>query len=204
MRERPQGGVTSILDDVAHASAPHRLPRPPGWLVAGAATALIALAAGSATLGVVVVTAVLVVHAAVIDARTSRIPNRLVLRGVASVASGVALSPWLDDRSLGSAAGRAGWGLALCGAPLLLVLWVLRPTAVGGGDWKLLAVLGAAVGLASPVAAVVMTFVACAVQVVASVVRRTPVMPFAPSLAIGFAAALATIPTLASLLGGTS
>ena len=181
------------------ASPPAR--RASGPLLAGGLTALCALAARSAVVGLVVVTSGIVLHAALIDARTSRIPNRLVLRGVAAVAVGVALSPWLDERSIGSVIGRAGWGLVLGGAPLLLALWVVRPSAIGGGDWKLLAVLGAALGLVSPIAAVVMTFVACVVQVVVSAARRTHVMPFAPSLAVGYAAAVAACAAAPTLLG---
>ncbi|MGC4093354.1 MAG: A24 family peptidase [Polyangiaceae bacterium] len=85
----------------------------------------------------------------VLDARSGHIPNRLLLVGFALGVLGHA-AVYLSDmhqRSLGQALSALGFnvlaGLLLCGAvPFLL----FRLNAMGGGDVKLLAVVGASVG----------------------------------------------------------
>ena len=58
--------------------------------------------------------------------------------------------------------------------------WLARPDLIGGGDWKLLAVLGASLGLISPIAAAVAAFVASLAQFVRLVWSRHRTIPFAP------------------------
>ncbi|HET9953496.1 MAG TPA: A24 family peptidase [Polyangiaceae bacterium] len=84
--------------------------------------------------------------AAIIDWRTGHIPNRLVFWGlVAGLAARFAVAAPQSERSLGllNSAAEIGLGLLVCAAvPLVL----FRMGAMGGGDVKLLAVLGACAG----------------------------------------------------------
>ena len=41
-------------------------------------------------------------------------------------------------------------GVVLSGAPLLFAIWLVAPRLIGGGDWKLLAVMGVAIGYLDP------------------------------------------------------
>lgn len=157
---------------------------------------------GYAVAATITTVAVLAGFAALIDARTARIPNRIVLAVLAVAVVSIPLVALLDDRSVSSVALAAVAGVAYSGAPLLFAVWVVRPSAIGGGDWKLVAALGATIGLVLPFAALVMTAVASLVQIGLSVCRRRQVQPFAPSLAIGYLAALLLLPALTSIFGG--
>jgi prepilin signal peptidase PulO-like enzyme (type II secretory pathway) len=108
----------------------------------------------------------------------------------------------VQEGRLGSVASSVVVGLLLSGAPVLFAIWFVRPNLIGGGDWKLLAVLGASLGLISPVAAALAAFVACLAQFARLILGRRRSIPFAPSLAIGYAIALAMIPILTSATGG--
>lgn len=94
---------------------------------------------------------VLTAGAAVIDLRTRHIPNWLVLLGFA-VGSAVHLttSTWwgcATGRSIGSAIGSASLSLLLgCFACAIVPVVMFRVGAMGGGDVKLLAVVGAGLG----------------------------------------------------------
>jgi prepilin peptidase CpaA len=91
-------------------------------------------------LGVLVVSGIAAVH----DAKSGHIPNWLVGLGLTLVAAGsfAALAAGDGLAGLGRAAG-AGLGFVACGAvPLLL----FRLRALGGGDVKLLATVGAQLG----------------------------------------------------------
>lgn len=109
------------------------------------------------TLQLLALTALLA-GAVVTDIRSRRIPNRLVLSGllIAFVTHGIAL--WPGHTAL---AGPAWWaplaGLA-AGFGLLLPLHLLR--AMGAGDVKLLAMVGAFVGPHTAVSAFVYTLLA--------------------------------------------
>lgn len=103
---------------------------------------------------------------AYVDIRTGHIPNRLVLlgfgAGVLLHVSGVLLFAE-PDASRGAALGRAlsnvALGLLVCGlVPLLL----FRLGAMGGGDVKLLAAIGAAAGPVLGLEIQLMAFVAVA------------------------------------------
>jgi prepilin signal peptidase PulO-like enzyme (type II secretory pathway) len=137
---------------------------------------------------------ILVAVAAAFDARSGRIPNGLVLmiaamtalRSMTLVATGAA--------PMGSIGADVVAGVVLSGSVTLFVVWLLRPSAVGGGDWKLLAVVGAAFGVVDPLAAALAGMVAAAVQLVAAGLARRRQLVFAPALLAGFVAgAIATV-----------
>ena len=143
----------------------------------------------------------LAVGGAVVDERTGRIPNRLALAALVTVLAAIPFVA-VQEEGFRSVASSVVVGLLLSGAPVLFAIWYVRPDLIGGGDWKLLAVLGAALGLISPVVAALAALVACLVQFVRLVLCRRRSIPFAPSLAVGYAIALAMIPLLRSATGG--
>lgn len=154
------------------------------WLVTGVAAAAPVVAVGGLT-----------VTAAVCDARTGRIPNGLVLTGLAVVAFAWGIVAAADGRPMGALAGDLAAGALLGGAPVLFAVWLVAPGLVGGGDWKLLAVCGLALGYLAPLAAVAMVVVGFgSAIVVAAVVRRRYVV-LGPLLAAGYV--VAVIVTLA-------
>jgi Flp pilus assembly protein protease CpaA len=142
-------------------------------ILAGAAATLGWLGSGRAIAVPVAVVAVLSVQAAAVDARTLRIPNRLVLASLAAVACGVPLVAVADHLSEIDLVGGVGVGRFLSGAPFLLVGWAIWPAGVGGGDWKLLSVQGAAVGLLAPLAAPIILLVAAVGQIGPQLVALT-------------------------------
>ena len=90
-------------------------------------------------LGIRILLSALVIVAAIWDIRTRRIPNWLTLSGVIL---SVGLNMFLFDKTLdGIWFSLKGFGLAL---GVYLVLYILR--AMGAGDVKLMAAVGAAVG----------------------------------------------------------
>jgi Flp pilus assembly protein protease CpaA len=123
--------------------------------------------------------------AAIVDARTRRIPNRLLamaLLGAVIVRIGLALAALQSPtyRALGAAALEAMGGIAVgmigCAiVPLLLY----RVGAMGGGDVKLLAVTGALVALGPGLE---LTWVAFIVSAVLGVVQLTLAGRLATSL----------------------
>lgn len=123
--------------------------------------------------------------AAVIDIRTSRIPDRLVL--LAGLPAIVMLVFELTREHLAAAAYMLG-GAAMFFAPLLLAhLW--SPPAIGFGDIKLAAALGLGLGAIDPRLAVVALFVATGVTSSVGLLQHRRTMPLAPGLVVGAAAA---------------
>ncbi len=103
------------------------------------------------------------------DVRSRRIPNKLVLAGMLA---GLALHTLLptgagffspDPGGLGLLGSLAGLGL---GFGLLLPAWLLR--AMGAGDVKLMAMVGAFLGAEGALAAVLLTMVAGGVMAIAA------------------------------------
>jgi leader peptidase (prepilin peptidase)/N-methyltransferase len=123
--------------------------------------------------------------AAATDWRTHRVPNLLV--AVALVPALVAVLV-VDDRThlLASLA----LGAAVMALPLLFV-HLAAPAAMGFGDVKLAAALGAALGVLDPTLGVPALAVAAGLTLIAAAWRRRTAMPFAPGLATGAWAALA-------------
>src|SRR6266536_666320 len=128
--------------------------------------------------------AVLVVLS-VIDLKTRRLPNRIVLPAAALVlCAQIAISPgrWLE------------WTLAAAGAfTFLLVAALVNPAGLGMGDVKLALLLGAALGWAVAPA----LFIGLAAAALAGVVlvarggwaARKTAVPLGPFLALGGIAA---------------
>ena len=122
-------------------------------------------------LGIRVILSALVIVAAIWDIRTRRIPNWLTLAGVIL---GVALNTFLFDRPLvGLMFSLKGFGLALI---IYMLLYLLH--AMGAGDVKLMAAVGAMVGWPDWLAILVLTSVAGAMAGLALVffkgrLRRT-------------------------------
>ena len=122
----------------------------------------------------------------VIDVRTRRLPNRIVLpAALAVLAAHIAVAP---DRAL-------EWVAAALGAfALLLVAALAYPGGLGMGDVKLALLLGAALGWAVG-AAIVIGFVAAGLAGAVLIVgngwsARRAALPLGPVLAFGALAAL--------------
>ena len=124
------------------------------------------------------------------DLRTLRAPNAIVLPGLLAVL--------VTALAFGTSAfGQAAGGAALAFALLLLIAGVGRG-AMGLGDVKFAALVGATVGLRLVLPAVVVAFVAgglvAAVALGFKLRRRKDVLAFTPLLAVGAVAAMALYP----------
>jgi Flp pilus assembly protein protease CpaA len=129
--------------------------------------------------------------AACSDLRTLRIPNRVVLMSLGLVGAGALLRCSADGYPPASVIRSVLLGWLLSGAAFMFMLWMLRPALVGGGDWKLLTALGAALGLVAPLAAACVLLIAApfgAVQRVFGPAGRA--VPMGPGLAVGYCVAL--------------
>lgn len=116
------------------------------------------------------------------DIRSERIPNGLLLTAAASGAIGVAAAVVAGELAVGDAMTGAVWGLAMSGAVALAAVWLVAPRLIGGGDVKMLALLGAVTGVVDPRAAFVTGATAVLLQMVASISLRRQRLPFAPAL----------------------
>lgn len=158
---------------------------PPAALVVGLALAALAIARlgfsaqGLLAAGLLPVLAVL----AGIDLRSRRLPNRIVLPALAVVLA------W----QIGFAPERAGeWLLCAVGAAVFLLLpSLVRPGAIGMGDVKLAALLGAALG-ADVATALLIGMLALAPLALLVLWRRgrDATLPMGPCLALGAAVEL--------------
>jgi Flp pilus assembly protein protease CpaA len=84
-------------------------------------------------------------------------------------------------------------GLVLSGAPAMFVIWLVAPRVLGGGDWKLLSVLGIAVGYVAPLGATVIVMGAFVGGVAAAAFVRRRNVILGPPLALGYVAAVAAV-----------
>ena len=130
--------------------------------------------------------AAVLVALSIVDLRTRRLPNRIVVPAALIVlAAHVALSP---DRSV-------EWIVAALGASgLLFVAALAYPGGLGMGDVKLAFLLGAALGWAVA-AALAIGFLAAALAGILMIVRggwaaRKSTIPLGPFLALGSFAVL--------------
>jgi prepilin peptidase CpaA len=102
--------------------------------------------------------------AAFLDARTLRIPNWLTLAGVVAA---------LAFHTVPGVPGALGWTAPVAGVALALALlvplWILR--VMGAGDVKLMAVVGAFLGPANLIPALLFSFVAAGLLAIAWAVR---------------------------------
>jgi Flp pilus assembly protein protease CpaA len=152
------------------------------WWVTGAAAAVPVTVVGAVALA-----------AAASDARIGRIPNVLVLTALAVLAGSWVLVSVADDRPMAPLLADLAAGLVLSGAPAMFVIWLVAPRVLGGGDWKLLSVLGIAIGYVAPLGATVIVMAAFVGGVaVATVVRERNII-LGPPLALGYAAAVAAV-----------
>ncbi len=148
------------------------IPHP--WLIALAMGATLSIAA----------------WAAWVDLRSRRIPNLAVLGAAIPTALVVVWSP-------SHAAGVLAAAL-VAGGPLMAV-HLISPTAMGFGDVKLAAVLGASLGLIDWRLGLVAICVASGATAVVGLVVRRGVLPFAPGLWFGTVATIIFVVTF----GGT-
>jgi Flp pilus assembly protein protease CpaA len=150
-----------------------------GWLISGAAVAIpLALVGGVALV------------AAIEDAATGRIPNSLVLTGLVIVGCSWGFVATVDNRLMRPLGIDLLAGFVLGGAPVVFVVWLVAPRLIGGGDWKLLGVLGAAVGTLAPSAASLIPLVAFGAALCAAATRRRRDVRLGPFLAAGYVVAL--------------
>lgn len=164
-----------------------------GWAVVGRPVAL-----------AIVTVAIASGWAGWIDATSHRIPNRLVLVAAAGLVLGCAGSVLVEHRSLTGVLSSVSTGVLVSGAPLLALLWLVRPSSVGAGDVKLLSVQAATIGLVAPVAAVLPLIGAVVVGLAIVAIRRSRTVPLGPGLALGFAAAAVIGAEIGTLLSGAA
>ena len=161
-----------------------------GWWSTGAAVAVPLALVGA-----------LAFAAAVEDVNTGRIPNSLILSGIVVVGCSWGFVATLDNRMMRPLAVDLLAGLVLGGAPVVFLVWLVAPRLVGGGDWKLLAVLGAAVGALAPAAASVVPMTAFAAAIVATTIRRRRQIRLGPYLFGGYVLAIAVALVQPDLFG---
>ena len=173
-------------------STASRGPRRPGRRPAALAVVTIvavAIAACAALAGpAAAVTAALLVGgtAAIVDARSGRLPNPLVALVAWAATAAVATAPSPSDAVIGAALG------ATCFGGPLLVVHILAPPAMGFGDVKLAAALGAALGHLDPLLGLVALCGATGTTAAVGVVARRQALPLGPGLVAGAALAVAT------------
>lgn len=114
------------------------------------------------------------VHAAAIDVRTRRLPDRLLARSTVVLLTLAAVR--LGDGAPAMAAGAAAFAL-----PLLLA-HLLDPAGLGFGDVKLAVILGALIGLIDWRLAPVALGLACLASLAWAAVRRIGSLAFGPPL----------------------
>lgn len=134
--------------------------------------------------------------AAAVDVRTGRLPNQLV---VASVAPTGALLVHEMIAGFTAAVVVATVAAAALFAVPPFVIHLFEPAAMGFGDVKLAAVLGAAIGMVDPRAAVLALCLASAGTAAVGLALRRQTMPLGPGLVVGAAGAL----VVAALVGAT-
>jgi len=156
----------------------------PLGLVALAGLIVVAVATGAWGAMGAMIAAVLTLCglAAFADARSGRIPNPLVAAAglptmAVIVASGVAGS--------GTHAAAAAFLGAVVFAGPVFVMHVFSPAAMGFGDVKLAAALGAALGLVDPRLGLLALCLAAAVTAAVGLIRRRQTLPFGPGLVLG-------------------
>lgn len=132
------------------------------------------------------------VAAAVVDISMRRIPDRLVLVAATAVVTAIPAAVLHGHWSIIPAVVLGAVGFA---GPVMVVHLAV-PAAIGFGDVKLAAVLGAALGLHDPRLGLLALCAAAATTVVVGLVTRRPALPFGPGLVVGAIAAVATGPVV--------
>ena len=152
--------------------------------IVGVAAVVCASAGWSVPIWMLGISGAFVAASAVYDLRCCVIPNEFVAPASACVAVCAALMI-VSGAAPGDLAAGAVAGAVMSGAVVLFVIWLVRADLIGGGDWKLLTVIGVALGMVDPLAAGTAGVVAVAAQVIASVVTRRRMLPFGPALLAG-------------------
>jgi len=137
---------------------------------------------------------------AVIDLRKRIVPNKIVYP---AIAIGLTISPfWAYTTMPRAFFGLSGVGAyflsSLCGGALFfsifLIIAIVSKGGMGGGDVKLAALIGIAIGLTSLPAAILLTTISLSIVVIPMLLfrikSRVDAIPFAPFLCIGGAAAM--------------
>lgn len=137
----------------------------------------------------VVATLLIAVAAVPVDLADARIPDRIVMAAVLPVVLTLVVRVVAGDTG---DIGGVLLGAAAFAGPLLIVHGV-TPGAMGFGDVKLAAVLGAALGLVDWRVCLLALCLASVATACVAIVRRRASMPFAPGLVGG--AAVALLPT---------
>lgn len=172
-------GETSVLTSVTATAVTGSLL---AWWATGAAAAVPITIVGAVAAA-----------AAVSDVRTGRIPNGLIVLALVVLAGSWGFVAMVDNRPMAPLLTDLAAGLVLSGAPAMFVIWLVAPRVLGGGDWKLLSVLGAAMGYVAPLGATVIVMGAIlGGLVVAALVRRRNII-LGPPLALGYAAAVLAV-----------
>jgi leader peptidase (prepilin peptidase) / N-methyltransferase len=176
----------------------------PSAAVLGAAVSLLAWSLlGHAVAVPLVAVGLVSLRAAVSDARTHRIPNRVAAAALAAFVAGAAVTALGDHRGPVELSVGAFAGFLLSGAPMLGLMWLVRPASIGAGDVKLLSVQGATIGVLAPFASALLLLGGVLLALVAAVlVGRRHSVPLAPGLAAGFLAATVVGIATNVLLGG--
>ena len=163
----------------------------------GVATAAVAIASwwltgAAAAVPIAVIGSVALVAAAT-DAATGRIPNGLIVFALSTIAGSWTLVAIVDNRLMAPLLADLAAALVMSGAPALFVVWLVAPRLLGGGDWKLLSVLGSAVGFVAPLGAAVIVMGAFAGGLAVAAVGRRRTVALGPPLAVGYFLAVAAV-----------
>ena len=192
-----------LTTDVGREPAAH-LGAQTCWSAAGVVSATTAVgvvaalvARGSPAAATVALALVAAAGAAVVDVRERRIPNRLV--SVAAVPSVAFVAVAMLSGGGRAVAVPSVVGAALLAGPILIV-HLVDPAAMGFGDVKLAAVLGATVGLMDWRWALVALCLASGGTSAVGLARRARDLPFAP----GLVAASACTMAVHAAMGGVS
>lgn len=123
--------------------------------------------------------------AAVADWRSQRVPDALVVLAGVPVVAAVVVADRPAHRLAAVAVGAVVMAIPLLG------LHLAAPAAIGFGDVKLAAALGAALGVLAPALAVPALGAAAALTLAVAACTRRVAVPFAPGLVVGVGLALA-------------
>jgi hypothetical protein len=167
--------------------------------VAGIAAIAAWWATGAAAAVPVTLVGAIALAAAVCDARTGMIPNGLIVSAFGVLTGSWAFVALVDNRPMLPLLADLAAGLVLSGAPTMFVVWLVAPRVLGGGDWKLLSVLGVAVGYVAPLGATVIVMGAFVGGIAAAAIVHRRNVILGPPLAAGYAAALAAVTALPEL-----
>lgn len=129
-------------------------------------------------------TLALLVAAGVLDARSRRLPDVVVVAAVVPLASVTVFAALSGDDAFGPLAVGIVSGVVI-GAVPLGVIHLVDPRSLGFGDVKLAAVIGAALGVLDPRAALVAVCIAAGGATVFALARHHRSVPFGPFLVAG-------------------